>query len=78
MDGTLNAALRAARIDKGLTIEQAADQIKVGREVLRRAESNGSRPQPRHAIKIAEFYGLKPSELWPIEGPVTVVSKDPA
>lgn len=34
---------------------------------LRSAEKGKHRPQPRNARVIAEFYGVKPSEIWPAE-----------
>jgi hypothetical protein len=56
--------LKTLRIDRGLSIRQAAKAISVGEMVIRYAEQGGQ-PWPQHKLKIATFYGLKPSDLWP-------------
>jgi|HubBroStandDraft_6_1064221.scaffolds.fasta_scaffold204966_3 transcriptional regulator with XRE-family HTH domain len=59
-------ALRAARRDKGLSVEEAALAIGVSRGTLSRAERGKTTPHPGTGLKIAGFYGLKPSEVWPV------------
>jgi len=58
--------LTEERLNRGLSIRQAAKQIGVGAEVLSRAE-DGNMPRPAAALKIASFYGYKVTEVWPIE-----------
>lgn len=57
--------LVALRLDKGLSIRAAAKKMKVHKETLAGAESGESKPQPRTAFKIASFYGLRVTEVWP-------------
>lgn len=61
--------LRKLRIDRGLGLEEAADQMGVHRDTLARAETGDGKPHPRNALKIAAFYGFKPSEVWPLDDP---------
>jgi transcriptional regulator with XRE-family HTH domain len=44
---------------------QAADAMGISINVLRNAE-RGSRPQHRHALAIAEFYGHIVTDFWPV------------
>lgn len=62
----MNAVLLAARRNKGLTRRKAAFQIGVSRGVLERAES-GLGVHPHHAKRIADFYALQVTDIWPIE-----------
>ena len=71
-DGDVGVILAEKRLDKGLSLRAAAAEIGVSLDTLRRAE-RGARPQPGKrglgeaaALRIAEFYGYRPSELWPI------------
>lgn len=63
-----NTTLIRERFDRGLTVEQAAKRMKVGIDVLRRAETGRHIPRPGSAKRIADFYDLKPSQIWPIGG----------
>lgn len=70
-------ALRAARLDRGLSLREAAAQIGGGRglnwKTLARLESGQTkRPTPRVGMLVARFYGLAPTSLWPIAGSETV------
>lgn len=58
--------LRSARLDKGLTLRQAAMRIGLSWKTLQRAEVGLSQPHPGTAKKVADFYGLKVSDLWPV------------
>jgi hypothetical protein len=57
--------LRAERLDRGLNLKQAGILTGVNWWVLRDAEQ-GRIPQPANRRRIAEFYGVKPSDIWPI------------
>lgn len=63
---TASALLRAHRLDRGLTITAAAEQIGVTEDILLRAE-NGANPRPAAAKKIADFYDAKVTDIWPVE-----------
>lgn len=56
----------ALRVNDGLSREQLAYRANVGRETVRLAES-GFLPSPRVQFAIAEVFGLRPLDLWPIE-----------
>lgn len=58
--------LRAARQNRGLTLREAAQQTGVEFTALQRAE-RGSRPYPATAKQIADFYGVKVTDIWPVE-----------
>lgn len=57
--------LVAERLNRGLSTRDAAREIGVSQDLLLRAE-NGSTPQPRHAKLIADFYGVKVTDVWPV------------
>jgi transcriptional regulator with XRE-family HTH domain len=59
--------LRTARLNRGLTLRQAAEVIGVPTMVLSRAE-RGTRPHPGNAKAIADFYGRRVSDVW-ADGP---------
>jgi transcriptional regulator with XRE-family HTH domain len=57
--------LKAARLDRGLSVADAADQMSVHPRTLYRAEKGaGGVPLAKTAYRIANFYGFKPSEVW--------------
>lgn len=58
--------LRTVRIDRGIGLEEAAEEMGVHRSILARAESGENKPHPKNAFKIASFYGYKVTEVWPV------------
>lgn len=62
----LSTTLKQRRIDRGLGLEECADLIGVTKRVLADAE-RGATPRPANALKIADFWGYRPSEVWPLE-----------
>jgi transcriptional regulator with XRE-family HTH domain len=58
--------LRESRLDRGLTIRQAAVAIGVSFKTLQRAETGRATPYPGTRRLIAVYYRLKPSDIWPI------------
>lgn len=59
--------LKAERLNRGLGINDAADAIGVPFYVLRDAETQGTQPRPAAAKRIADFYGVKVTDIWPVE-----------
>ena len=58
--------LRAARQNQGLTLREAAARIGVDFTAIQRAEL-GARPFPANAKKIADFYGVQVTDIWPVK-----------
>lgn len=58
--------LAAARFNRGLSLRAAAEEIGVSEDVLMRAEG-GTRPFPANAKRIADFYNVQPTDIWPVE-----------
>lgn len=65
--------LEELRLNKGLSARQAAQQIGLARETLARAE-RGEGVHPGSAKLIADFYGVKVTDIWPVEGTRCVVT----
>lgn len=63
----MSVDLKAERLNRGLNLSEAAVEIRVPLNVLQRAESGGSTPQPRNAKAIADFYGYKVTDIWPLD-----------
>ena len=58
--------IRAERLNRGLSSRDAAGEIGVSQAILLRAE-DGKGVRPAHAKRIADFYGVKVTDLWPVE-----------
>lgn len=58
--------LRAQRVNRGLSQAQAAREMGVDSDALARAERGVGRPHPRNALRIADFYGYKVTDIWPV------------
>jgi transcriptional regulator with XRE-family HTH domain len=58
--------LRDERLNRGLSSRAAAEEIGVSQAVLLRAES-GEGVRPVHAKRIADYYGVKVTDLWPFD-----------
>ena len=56
--------LEAARLNLGLSAKAAAEQIGIPDHVLRYAETGGQ-PRPATAKKIADFHGVRVTDIWP-------------
>lgn len=59
--------LRAERLNRGLSSQEAADEMGIEKHVLLGAESGLSTPRPANAKAIADFYGYKVTDIWPLE-----------
>lgn len=60
--------LKAARLNKGLSVRQLAAEIKVSAASVARAEA-GESIHPANAKRIADFYGKSVTEIWPVKEP---------
>lgn len=58
--------LRRERLNRGFSRRQAAEQMGVNENTLKRAEE-GDMPHPGNALKIATFYGHQVTDVWPLE-----------
>lgn len=62
----MSVNLTAERLNRGLSIRQAAKAIGVTAPTLQRAET-GEGVHPGNALKIADFYDCKVTDIWPVE-----------
>lgn len=62
--------LRAERLNRGKSQREMAEIIGVTRRVIQRAE-DGSRPDLPNALLIAEYFGVRVTDIWPLEGSET-------
>lgn len=60
------ARLIRKRVNAGLTLAEAARQMGVDQRTLKRAEA-GLYIQEGPRKKIAEFWGYKSTDIWPLE-----------
>lgn len=60
--------LKAERLNRGLSVNDAAEVIGVPPHVVRTAES-GVQPRPETAKRFADFYGCRVTDIWPVEAP---------
>lgn len=58
--------LLALRLDKGMTQREVAAECGVSLTVVQRLEGGGN-ANPGKAKKVADFYGLKVTDLMPVE-----------
>lgn len=58
--------LRVERLNRGLTAKDCAAEIGVPDYVLRYAEEGG-RPRPAAAKLIADYFGIRVTDQWPVE-----------
>lgn len=54
------------RINRGLSVAAAAEEIGVARGTLKALEA-GQRVSPRTAKKVADFFGVQVTDLMPVE-----------
>lgn len=59
-------SLTAARINAGLSQRQLAQKVPVGLETIRRLE-RGEGAHPENAKKVADYFGVKVTDLMPLE-----------
>lgn len=61
-----NRQLQELRINEGLSPNALAYRAGVSGKTVRMAEA-GWLPSPRSQFQIAQVFGLKPLDLWPLE-----------
>lgn len=61
----MTMSLVAMRLNRGLSIRQAAERVGVARATLERAE-RGDGVHPGSAKLIADFYGVQVTDIWPV------------
>lgn len=59
-------SLAAERMNRGLTQTAMGEALGVSPKTIANIE-NGSRPTPRIGKKIADLFGCKYTDLWPLE-----------
>jgi transcriptional regulator with XRE-family HTH domain len=59
--------LVAERINRGLSVLELAEQVGTSAMTIRRAESGERMPRPKVAKRIADLYGVKVTDIWPLE-----------
>lgn len=67
--------VRSFRIDHGLSPEQLGGLIGVSGHTIRRIEEKGMVPTPRVQFAIANFFRLRPTEMWPLEPQAVLVAE---
>lgn len=58
--------LKKERLNRGLSLNGMADEIKISRNTLKRAEE-GKTVHPASALKIAEFVGVQVTDILPTD-----------
>lgn len=58
--------LAAERLNKGHSIRSLSDELNVHQHAIRRLEAGGS-VHPATAKKIADYYGVKVTDIMPLE-----------
>lgn len=60
--------MREHRLNEGLSLAAAAKKIEVPKRLIVELE-NGLpvRPHPHNAKRLADFYGVKVTDLWPVD-----------
>lgn len=61
--------LKVMRLDRGLTLQAAAKEMGIDRQVLSNAENGSTTPRADTAFKIADFYGYRVTQIWPVADP---------
>lgn len=56
--------IRTWRLDHGWSQKRLAAEIGVSVDVIRNIEKTGARPQPANALKVAEYFDCKPSDMF--------------
>lgn len=58
--------LRAERLNRGLSLRAAAELMDVDRGTLAGAEAGTQTPHPPQMLKIAKFYDVQVTDIWPV------------
>ena len=61
--------LRSVRLNKGLSVRALADEVRVNPASVYYWERRHTPPRdPAVAKRIADFFGVKVTDLWPVKG----------
>lgn len=63
MNDNLKISLKAARVNAGLTILEAAKQLKIGKDTLIKWEKNPKIITVENMSRLADVYGLPPEYI---------------
>jgi transcriptional regulator with XRE-family HTH domain len=58
--------MRKERINRGYSLRALSRELGVPEQTIRRAEQ-GQTPSVANARKLAEFYGVKVTDIWPVD-----------
>lgn len=58
--------LKAERLNRGLSLDALSAEIGVPKSTLARMET-GVAPRPEVRLKVADLYGYKVTEVWPLD-----------
>lgn len=64
---TPNRRLTELRVDAGLSPNDLGALLGISGNSIREAEK-GANTHPRHKLQIADYFGLRPTDIWPIDG----------
>jgi transcriptional regulator with XRE-family HTH domain len=59
--------LKAERLNRGLSLDALAEATGVPKSTLARAENGGPQPKASNAYALADFYGYKVTDIWPLD-----------
>jgi len=62
-----SAQLRSLRIDRGLSPETLGYAVGISGHTVRRIEREGVVPTPRIQFALAQFFELRPTEIWALD-----------
>lgn len=58
--------LKSERLNRGLSLDALSAEVSVPKSTLARME-NGVEPRPEVRLKIANLYGFKVTDIWPVD-----------
>lgn len=60
--------MREFRLNAGLSLSAVSEQIGVPKRLLAELENGVPvRPHPHNAKRLADFYGVKVTDIWPVD-----------
>ena len=63
----MSVDLKGERLNRGLSLDALSEEIGVPKSTLARAENGGPQPNARNAFALADFYGFKVTDIWPVD-----------
>ncbi len=65
--GDVRVRVISDRMNRGASQQELADLIGVSIDVVRNLEATGNRPRWSNAKRVADFYGLRVTDFWPLD-----------